>query len=401
MHIAYISHEYPPDTGKGGIGTYTYQMAAIMQQRGHVVEVFAASFHREISEQFENILTHRVLVGDSKEFPAKVAPVFARAHAQHPFNLIECPEIGGEAAIIHSQFPVIPLVVRLHTPAVLVTRLLNTYTPLYKKLRFVAGSLLRCRPDMGYWSKHDKNQHLDPDYLITEKAAIITAPSEAMKQWAVKFWRIAPQRISVVPNPYVPSAALLDVQHSKENRQITFMGRLNVLKGIVAFTYAAKKVLKKYPHWTIQFVGNDEASPIAGMSARRWIEEQLAAHSHQISFLGWVEYSQLPHVYAHTDIAVVPSLFESFSYVCAEAMSAGCALVGSRQSAMRELLGHNEFGLLVNPKSATQLAKAIIRLIENPGLRAELGIKARQRVLSEYNAETIGAMQEKIYLSHL
>jgi UDP-glucose 4-epimerase len=246
-----------------------------------------------------------------------------------------------------------------------------------------------------------KIKELGYSQSVDLQTGIITAPSEAMKQWAVKFWRIAPRRISVVPNSYVPSAALLDVQHSNEYRQITFMGRLNVLKGIVAFTYAAKIVLKKYPHWTIQFVGNDEASPIASMSAQRWIQEQLAAHSHQISFLGWVEYSQLPHVYAHTEIAVVPSLFESFSYVCAEAMSAGCAVVGSRQSAMRELLGHNEFGLLVKPKSAKQLAKAIIWLIENPDLRAELGKKARQRVLTEYNAERIGAMQEKIYLSHL
>ncbi len=34
LHICYISQEYPPETGWGGIGSYTYEMAHALAQAG-------------------------------------------------------------------------------------------------------------------------------------------------------------------------------------------------------------------------------------------------------------------------------------------------------------------------------------------------------------------------------
>ena len=399
MHIAYISHEYPPDTGKGGIGTYTLQMATIMHQRGHHVEIFTASFERNITEKYRQIHTHRVQIKHLKEFPQIIAPIFAKAHHTKAFDVIECPEIGGEASEIIKQFPKIPLVVRLHTPAVLVTRLQNTYVPLLQKFRFVVGALLRGKFDLGYWSRHDKNQYTDPDFLITQQATIITAPSEAMKQWAVNFWKISPQRIKIIANPYQPSNQLLAVEHNKEHKRITFMGRLNVLKGLVALTRAVPMVLKKHPDWQFRFIGNDEPSHITNLTTKEWMQKQLKHFEQNIEFVDWIDYAEIPTYYAQTDIVVVPSLFESFSYVCAEAMSAGCAVIGSKHSAMRELLDNNKYGLLVNPKNSRQMAKVVLNLIENQELRITLGRKARQRVLQQYNAHKIGSQTEELYLT--
>jgi glycogen synthase len=42
MRIAFVSHEYPPDTAFGGIATYVRQAATLLAGRGHSVEVFAA-----------------------------------------------------------------------------------------------------------------------------------------------------------------------------------------------------------------------------------------------------------------------------------------------------------------------------------------------------------------------
>lgn len=397
MHIAYITHEYPPDTGKGGIATYTAQMAKIMQDRGHQVEVFTASFERTISESYKGILTHRVQVASMEAFPEMIITMFANRHRKVPFDLMESPEIGGEAAPIKSMFPELPLVVRLHTPAVLVTRLLNTYQPLVKKIRFVAGSFLRGKPNLGYWSRHDHNQYEDPDYLITEKADVITAPSAAMKQWVVKFWNISADRIQVIPNPYAPSPALLAVEHHTEQKRITFLGRLNVLKGLVALTKAVPQVLKKHPDWQFRFIGNNQASHLPGVSMKEWMREELLDYQPNIEFVDWIDYHEIPVQLAISDIVVIPSLFESFSYVCAEAMSAGCAVVGSDRSAMRELLDDNQYGLLVNPKSSKAIANAIIQLIEKPELRRDLGTKARARVLEAYNAAKIGALTESHY----
>ncbi|MEH2108257.1 glycogen/starch synthase [Nostoc sp.] len=56
MKIAFISYEYPPDTAYGGIATYLYQAARVLQQRGHLVEVFAGSTYRTTTETENEIL---------------------------------------------------------------------------------------------------------------------------------------------------------------------------------------------------------------------------------------------------------------------------------------------------------------------------------------------------------
>ncbi|MCF6241609.1 MAG: glycosyltransferase family 4 protein [Bacteroidales bacterium] len=397
MHIAYITHEYPPDTGKGGIGTYTLQMAKVMYNLGHHVEVFTASFNRNTTEKYNDILTHRIRIEQIVDFRNKVVDVFTLQHKIKKFDLIESPEIGGEAEILIQQFPEIPLVVRLHTPAVLVTRLQNTYLPLTKKIQFVLGAFLRGKIDLGFWSRHDKNKCNDPDFLITKKAAIITAPSDAMKRWAVDFWELKPERIEVIPNPYEPPKELLQLNSKAEYKQITFIGRLNVLKGIVGLSNALHLVFSKYPDWKICFIGPDEASHIAEMSMKEWIQKKLNKFARNIEFIDWIDNNKLSKYFAETDIVVIPSLFESFSYVCAEAMSAAKAIVGSKIGGMQELLGENEYGLTINPYKPRQISNAIIKLIKNPMLRQQLGAKARQKIINEYNEVAIGNQIEGLF----
>ena len=47
MRIALISYEYPPETGFGGIGTYTHCHARALSRLGHEVHVFAGADHSE------------------------------------------------------------------------------------------------------------------------------------------------------------------------------------------------------------------------------------------------------------------------------------------------------------------------------------------------------------------
>jgi len=396
MHIAYISHEYPPDTGKGGIGTYTWQMAQIMQGLGHEVEVFTASFDRQISEVFDGVLTHRIKIDKLSDFKVHVPFVFSLQHQKKNFQIIECPEIGSEAEFIHLEFPDIPLVVRLHTPGVLVTRLLNSYQTFFQKLRFVLGAFGKGRIDLGYWSLKDKNQILDADFLITEKASIITAPSDAMKDWAVKFWGIDPKRIKVIPNPYNPSEALKKIDNGKCHQTITFLGRLNVLKGLVALTKSIPKVLDKHPDWKFRIIGHSEQSHIKDLSMRQWMESQLQPYLAKIEFIDWIDYSEIPKFFAQTDIVVIPSLFESFSYVCVEAMSAGKAVAGSNNGGIQDLLADGR-GLLFDPKNAKEIASQINVLIENDILRKRMGNEARTFVIENLNKEHIGLQTQELY----
>ena len=389
MRIAYISYEYPPDTAVGGIGTYTWQMSKAMALQNCDVEVFTASPTREITERVDNVNIHRIKINNQKDFNLAIVEAFENVHLNNRFDIIECAENGVNALNIIKKYPNIPLVVRLHTPGVLVTRMQNTYAPLIAKLRFVLGALLRGKIDLGFWSKHDKNQDQDVEYLITKQAKLITAPSESLKKWAVDFWGIAPQKIKVIPNPYLPADEFLNIPIENTNTTITFYGRLNVLKGCVPLTHAIKKVLKKHPDWSFKIVGKNENSHITNVDMKSWMQFELKNYKSNIEFIEWLDYNAVPNLLRKSAICVFPSLFESFSYTCCESMSAGRAVVGSKNGGMKELLT-GKCGLLVNPKRPREIADAICKFIETPELRTTYCKHARQKVINEYNLEKIG-----------
>ena len=103
------------------------------------------------------------------------------------------------------------------------------------------------------------------------------------------------------------------------------------------------------------------------------------------------------------DIFVLPSYSESFSNSLLEAMACGCAVVGSRIGGTPELTGNNEErGLLFNSGDIQGLAAQLARLIQNPELRRELGVRAAQfakeNLSIQIAAERTGAMYERLLL---
>jgi len=64
MKILYISNEYPPETGYGGIGTYTMHCAEGMAARGHLVHVLCRSLSAEAFTIEQNgVMVHRTSPG--------------------------------------------------------------------------------------------------------------------------------------------------------------------------------------------------------------------------------------------------------------------------------------------------------------------------------------------------
>lgn len=389
MKIALVTYEFPPDTGKGGIGTYTAQVAALLAARGAAVHVFAGTLAESYSGQENSYTVHRIQSADGFSFKKAVLPFFRKAHLNQPFDIIECPEINSNAVHIKQEYPGIPLVVRLHAPDYLVESLKKTYYPFVTKLRFVLGALRRGKLDLGFWRKYDfKN---DPDYQFTHAADAISAPSNTMKHWVVKNWRIHPARIAVLPNPFTPPAPLLALEADEQpgNMNVLFFGRLNVLKGLVNATLAMKQILKEYPQCRFTVVGNDEAGPVPGSSMKEWMQQQLGASIDRVKFREGFDYNQLPTILKDASVVLLPSLFESFSYTCAEAMAAGKAVIGSRNTGMADLIDDGETGLLVNPYNRGELYAALKRLLSQPALCRTMGRQARMAIQQQSDGKQL------------
>lgn len=110
----------------------------------------------------------------------------------------------------------------------------------------------------------------------------------------------------------------------------------------------------------------------------------------RVKFLGHVETSDLPALYAASDVFAMPSRLrqeardvEGFGIVFVEASACGIPVIGGRSGGIEDAIHHGKTGLLVEPGDQDALVAAIDTLWRNPELRAQLGAAGRHRAVSE------------------
>ena len=403
MKIAFISFEYPPDTADGGIATYVHQAARMLAGRGHHVEVFTSSPYRSGSISEEGILVHRVKEKEQWRFSGPIGQCFAQRHATVNFDLLEGPEFCADGRDAVRLVPDIPLVIKLHTPTVFLLRLNYLKKAIFKNIQYCAKALCwRMRPSWGYDPLYEyiRLHALKADKverLHALEADVIASPSRALGHLLAKEWGLDQAAIDHVPYPYIPLKKLLKIPTETNTGVVTFLGRLEKRKGVLDLARAIPHVLKRHPGARFSFVGAAEPSPDPGKDMRRYLEHRLRKYANAINFTGPVPSKNIPDVLSDTDICVFPSIWENFPCVCLEAMSAGRGIVASNMGGMMDMLDSGRVGRLVPPGNPREIAAAVIDLLENPGLRSRLGQAARDRLLSEYNADAISALQVESY----
>ena len=117
--------------------------------------------------------------------------------------------------------------------------------------------------------------------------------------------------------------------------------------------------------------------------------------------LGFVPNQELLRLIDRAAVVACPSHREGFGVVCAEAMAHGRPVVASAVGGLLDLVVDGETGLLVPPRDASALRAALVRLLDDEGLRRRLGAAARERareLLSweRVTAATIAAYEEAL-----
>lgn len=104
--------------------------------------------------------------------------------------------------------------------------------------------------------------------------------------------------------------------------------------------------------------------------------------SSRVEFLGIRQ--DVPDVMCAADVFVLPSIWESFGLVVAEAMACECVVVATDSGGIREVLGNA--GFLVPTRDPTALAEALLAASSLPDRDAiELGRAARRRIVNTYS----------------
>lgn len=160
--------------------------------------------------------------------------------------------------------------------------------------------------------------------------------------------------------------------------RFAFVGRLVDWKAVDLLIEAFAKVVATTPAM-LQILGD---GPMRGE-----LEAQARALglSDAIQFAGWMPQAECSRELQKSDVKVLPSLYECGGAVVLEAMACGIPVVATAWGGPADYLDPS-CGVLVAPESRDQfvsgLADAMTRLALDPALRAEMGRKAREKVLT-------------------
>jgi glycosyltransferase involved in cell wall biosynthesis len=115
-----------------------------------------------------------------------------------------------------------------------------------------------------------------------------------------------------------------------------------------------------------------------------------------VRFMGRLRAAELEPAFEKASIVVVPSLGgEVFGLVVAENMSRVLPIVASDLGAFVEVLGDTGFTFRIG--DAQDLARQLARLLDDPALAVNLGVRARQRVLQRYPLNGMIDLHARLY----
>ncbi|MGH2852767.1 MAG: glycosyltransferase family 4 protein [Solirubrobacteraceae bacterium] len=167
----------------------------------------------------------------------------------------------------------------------------------------------------------------------------------------------------------------------RDRPMILFIGRQVPEKGQAVLLQAVASLAARGRLVDVTLAGEGLARPMLERLAERL---GIAA---QVSFPGAVGQEEIQALYAGASIFCLPSFAEGVPGVLMEAMAMKLPVVSTRITGIPELIDDGQTGLLVVPGRVDELADAFERLLADPSFCREIGSRAREKVLREFNTE--------------
>jgi glycosyltransferase involved in cell wall biosynthesis len=142
--------------------------------------------------------------------------------------------------------------------------------------------------------------------------------------------------------------------------------------------------------WRLLAIGRDD-----GIGAELKSHAAALNIADNIMWLG--ERSDVDELLSASDIFVLPSHQEGFSNALLEAMAASLPAIATAVGGNADAVVNNETGLLVPPSKPRALAAAILRLVQDPGLRHSFAAAGRRRVEQRFSLQACVDRYEKLY----
>ncbi|HEX6250801.1 MAG TPA: glycosyltransferase family 4 protein [Gemmatimonadaceae bacterium] len=233
---------------------------------------------------------------------------------------------------------------------------------------------------------------------------IITV-SESQADELAREFRIAPrERIAVIPlgldlSRFVPAAiAPLRGELRREIQAgdapiVTIVGRLVPIKNHELFLRAAAEVVARGRECLFVIVGGgDEGPRLRALATELGIDRQ-------VRFLGWR--SDLPRIYADSDVVALTSDNEGTPVSLIEALAAGCAVASTDVGGVRDVLDGGRLGALTPAGDASAMAAAIASLLDDPSSSKAMALRGSEAVATRYGVDRLVSDMASLYDSLL
>ena len=173
-----------------------------------------------------------------------------------------------------------------------------------------------------------------------------------------------------------------------EKKVIVSVGRLVHRKGQDTLVESMPQILSQVPDAHLLFIGE---GPYKDYLVKRAAELKV---SDAITFIGRIQYAELPRYICVGDIFAMPSRsrlagleVEGLGIVYLEASACGLAVVGGKSGGAPDAVLEGETGFAVDGTSAQAVAEAVIILLKNPERASQMGARGRQWIIDEWRWE--------------
>jgi SAM-dependent methyltransferase len=174
---------------------------------------------------------------------------------------------------------------------------------------------------------------------------------------------------------------------------ILFVGQLTPRKGYDLAIGALPMIVARHPEASLLIVSGINAADRERVSA--WSRELGVERN--VRFVGHLEDAALLGLFRACEVYVTPTRYEGFGLTLLEAMALGAPVISSDVPAVNEIVRDGENGLLVPPENPTALADAVLRVLDEGGLKDRLREGGRRTVDRDFDGRRLVVDLEAAY----
>jgi len=221
------------------------------------------------------------------------------------------------------------------------------------------------------------------------RADCVIAVSEATRRDALRFYRLNPEKVVVIPEgvesrfrpePDPARLAAVRQRYALPERFILCVGTIEPRKNLPTLLEAYAALRPHHSRLGLVIAGGK------GWLYQSFFERlQSLGLETRVTLTGYVPDDDLPALINCAEVFAFPSVFEGFGLPPLEAMACGVPVVCSNASSLPEVV--SDAGFLVAPDDVPGWTETLNRLLTEPALRADL----RTRGLARARQFTWGA----------